>query len=225
MKPLKLLACLVTLQLTSGLTLKAADSRNFREWTDDKGRQITARLIDMPSADSVRIERQDGRVFTIPVKTFSEADQSYVRTCYSGKKSLPASAGATRTPGALAEADASTWNLLNAGGNQPASTYENTGLDTIIAEINQRFSAKGLKTSTGVDLQIRTEPLDLASQVKISGELPSMNMTAFIKQIVGINNLAVKTDASGTIVLIDLTPTEKAAPVKGSLFGVATNPN
>jgi hypothetical protein len=228
MQPFKLLACLVTLQLTSSLTLKAADVRNFREWTDDKGRQITARLLDMPTSDSVRIERQDGRVFTIPVKTFSQADQTYVKTCYAAKKNPPASAGASSDASdacALTEADASTWKLINACGDQPASMYENTGLDTIIADLNQRFAAKGVKTSTGVDLQIRTEPSDLAGQVKITGELPSMNMTAFLKRIVGINNLAVKTDTNGMVVLTDLMPPQKAKPVEASLFGVPTNPN
>lgn len=224
MKPLKLLACLVTLQFTCGLTLKAADTQSFREWTDDKGRQITARLIDTPDTDSVKIERSDGRVFTISIKTFSEADQAYVRGYYASKKtSAPASGAEAKTaagaPGSLIEPTASTWGLLNSGGSQPASMYENTGLDTIIGEINQRFTAKGVKTKTGVSLQVRTEPSDLASQVKLTGELPSMNMAAFLKQVAQINNLSVKTDSNGMVVLVDPTGKPEPKPVAASFFG------
>ena len=230
MKPFKLLACLVTLQFTSGLTLKAADMQDFREWTDNKGRQITARLIDTPDADSVRIERQDGHLFTIPVKTFSEVDQTYVKACYAGKNNKPAprnnvgGKSEPRVAGALAEADAGTWSLLNTSGSQPASLYENTGLDTIIVGLNQRFTTKGVKTNRGVFLQIRTEPSDLASRVKVTGELPSMNTAAFLKQIAVINNLTVKTDSSGMIVLVDPTPPPEAKPGVGGLFGMAMDP-
>jgi len=223
MKPLKLFACLVTLQFTSGLTLKAIEVNDFREWTDDKGRQISARLIDMPDAVSVKIERQDGRVFTIPLKTFSETDQAYAKACYAKLKRKTAPENASQD--ALAEANDSTWKLLNSTGNQPASNYQNTGLDTIITGINARFTARGVKTDTGESLQIRTEPSDLACQVKVTGDIPQMNMALFLKQIAGINQLAVKTDPSGMIVLVDTTtpaPEPKSSP--GSVFGTTTDP-
>ncbi len=223
MKPLKLFACLVTLSLTSGLTLKAIEVNDFREWTDDKGRQISARLIDMPDAVSVKIERQDGRVFTIPLKTFSETDQAYAKACYAKQKRKTAPENASQD--ALAEANDSTWKLLNSTGNQPASNYQNTGLDTIITGINARFTARGVKTATGESLQIRTEPSDLAFQVKVTGDIPQMNMALFLKQIAGINQLAVKTDPSGMIVLVDTTtpaPESKSRP--GSVFGTTTDP-
>ena len=223
MKPLKLFACLVTLQFTSSLTLKALENNDLREWTDDKGRQISARLIDMPDAVSIKIERQDGRVFIVPVKTFSEADQAYVRTCYAAKKNQAASTDKASAPNALAEVTPGTWDLLNTSGSQPASTYQNTGLDTIILLINERFAARGVKTPKGESLQIRTEPSDLASQVKVTGELPRMNMAVFHRQIATRNNLAVKTDPSGMIVLVDTTPAAQAKS-PGSFFGVPIEP-
>ena len=223
MKPLKLFACLVTLQFTSGLTLKAIEVNDFREWTDDKGRQISARLIDMPDAVSVKIERQDGRVFTIPLKTFSETDQAYAKACYAKQKRKTAPENASQD--ALAEANDSTWKLLNSTGNQPASNYQNTGLDTIITGINARFTARGVKTATGESLQIRTEPSDLAFQVKVTGDIPQMNMALFLKQIAGINQLAVKTDPSGMIVLVDTaTPAPEPKSRPGSVFGTTTDP-
>jgi hypothetical protein len=228
MKPLKLLACLVTLQFISALTLKAAEPNAFRDWTDDKGRQISARLIGMPDAASIKIERQDGRVFTIPVKTFSETDQAYIKSYYASQKGQSAapdeSPSESGSAPMLADASSSTWELLNTSGNQPASTYQNTGLDTIILVINERFNAKGMKTTKGESLQIRTEPSDLADQVKVTGDLPRMNMAAFIKQIATINKLAVKTDANGMIVLVDTTPAAKIKSSPGSFFGVPIAP-
>lgn len=227
MKPLKLLACLVTLQFIGGLTLKASEINAFRDWTDDKGRQISARLIGMPDAVSIKIERQDGRVFTIPVKTFSEADQAYIKAYSASQKGLATTADESESGSGpvLADATSTTWEILNTSGSQPASTYQNTGLDTIILVINERFNAKGMKTTKGESLQIRTEPSDLADQVKITGDLPRMNMAAFIKQIASINNLTVKTDANGMIVLVDTTaPVSKAKPSPGSFFGVPMAP-
>lgn len=188
MKPLKLLACLVTLQLAGGLTLKAADTHDFRLWTDANGRTITARLIENTGADSVKIERQDGQVFTVSLKTFSATDQAYVKSI------------AELTEG-LKPADAQLWTLLETGGDQPASTYGNTGLDLVLETINRRFAARDVKTASGQPLQIRTEPADLAARIKITGDLPRMSMVTFMKEIARTNDLVVATDHTGMIVL------------------------
>ena len=199
MKPLKLLACLVTLHLTCGLTLKAAETHDFRPWTDANGRTITARLLKTIDADSVQIERQDGHVFTVPLKTFSAADQAYVQ------------AVSALTTG-LKPADARLWTLLETGGHQPASAYSDTGLDLILETINQRFTVRDLKTASGQPLRVRTEPADLAARIKLSGELPRMSVAAFIKQIAGANNLLVASDAAGMIVLYENSAADNAAP-------------
>ncbi len=188
MKPLKLLACLVTLQLTCGLTLKAAETHDFRQWTDTNGRSITARLIETTDTNSVKIERQDGQVFTVPLKTFSVADQAYVRSL-------------ADLTACLKPADAALWALLETGGDQPASTYGNTALDIILENINRRFTAREVKMPTGQLLQIRTEPADLAARIKITGDLPRMSMVTFMKEIARTNDLIVSTDHTGMIVL------------------------
>lgn len=188
MKPLKRLACLVTLQLTCGLPLKAAETHDFRQWTDTNGRTINARLIETIDTDSVKIERQDGRVFTVPLNTFSAADQAYVQSL------------ADLTAG-LKPADDTLWALLETGGDQPASTYGNTALDLILETINRRFTARDVKMPSGQPLQIRTEPVDLAARIKITGDLPRMSMVTFMKEIARTNDLIVATDPTGMIVL------------------------
>lgn len=190
MKPLKLLACLVTLQLTCGLTLKAADTHDFREWSDANGRTMTARLLETIGADSIKIERQDGQIFTVPLKTFSAADQAYV-------KSL------SELTAGLKPADAELWALLATGGDQPASTYGNTALDLVLETINRRFVARDVKTPTGQHLQIRTEPADLAARIKITGDLPRMSMVTFMKEIARTNDLIIASDSAGMIVLAE----------------------
>ena len=200
MKPLKLLACLVTLQLTSGLTLKAADHQPFRQWTDTSGRAITARFVDAPDAQSVKIERQDGAVFTAALKLFSDIDQNYVKAVLEAK--------ATGRP-VLLDPDAATWTLLNTS-NQPAASYSKSGLDLILETANQRLTTAGTKTTAGDALQVRTEPADLAAHITLSGDMPRMGFGAFIKEIARANKLAVKTDPAGQIVLVDLAaPSEK----------------
>ena len=218
MKPYKLLACLVTLQFTSGLTLKAADQQDFRQWTDTNGRTMMARIVETPDAASVKIERQDGRFFTVPLKTFSADDQAYVKTYRARNES---GSGAADTAG-LAEPDAVTWTLLKAGGKQPASLYNKTQLDAILDGMNDRLAAKSVKTATGLPLKVRTEPSDLAARVQISGDMPGMDLAAFIKEVARVNDLVVKTDASGMVVLVDKAeaPSKQVAV---SFFGVPAN--
>lgn len=198
MKPLKRLACLVTLALISGLTLKAADTHDYRQWTDANGRTITARLLATPDADSVKIERQDGAVFTVPLKTFSTADQAYVK----------ALAAQPKLQNGLKQADSALWTLLESGGQQPASTYSNTSLDLVLESLNQRFAVREVKTRAGQPLQVRTEPSDLAGRIKLSGDMPRMSMASFMKELARTNNLLVASDSSGMVVLVDKTPSE-----------------
>lgn len=193
MKSLELLACLVTLQFLGGLTLKAASSHDFRQWTDAKGRSITARFVETSGADAVKIERQDGVVFTVSLATFSAADQAYVRSL--------------TEPGAgLKPADEKLWALLESGGDQPASSYLNTSLDLVLETINRRFSLREVKNASGEALQIRTEPADLGARIKISGDLPRMSMATFMKEIARTHDLMVATDARGMIVLANKEP-------------------
>lgn len=218
MKPLKLLACLVTLQLTCGLTLQAADQQELRQWTDINGRTITARVVDAPNTDSVKIEREDGRVFTVALKTFSAADQAFVTTWRSEQADIAAGRPVLREP------DAAAWTLLNSGGNQPASIYSNTPLDQIIEAINQRFAVKAVKTPAGQPLALRTEPSDLASRVQISGDMPRMSLQGFVQTVARINALEVKTDVSGMLVLVEKPqPASSDDKPIASFFGVPMN--
>jgi len=204
MKPLKLLACLVTLQLTCSLTLKAADTHDFRQWTDANGRTITARLVETTGPDSVKIERQDGLAFTVPLKTFSAADQAYVKALAAAKAAQPKLQPGLKLP------DAALWTLLETGGSQPASTYSNTSLDLVLENINQRFTVRDIKTSAGKPLQVRTEPSTLASRITLSGDMPRMSMGAFVKELARANNLLIASDPAGMVVLLDKTlPEEK----------------
>lgn len=203
MKPFKLLACLVTLQFTSGLTLQAADPQPFRQWTDVNGRAITARFIEAPDTQSVKIERQDGATFTAALTLFSAVDQNYVKAVLAAK--------ATGGP-VLLDPEAATWTLLNAS-NQPAATYQDTRLELILETVNQRFAALGVKTAGGQALQVRTEPEDLAERIKVTGDMPRMFFGTFIKEIARANKLTIKTDLAGGIVLADLgTPATAENP-------------
>lgn len=216
MKPLKLLACLVTLQFTCGLPLQAADPQDFRQWTDAKGRTMLARLVETPDKDSVKIERQDGRVFTVPVATFSAADQDYVKL-HRAKNTTSATPADDST---YVAASAATWTLLNSGGNQPAALYDSTPLDQILDLINQRFTMKAVKTSGGLPLALRTEPADLAARIKISGDMPRMAMASFVQEIARLNDLSVKTDPTGMIVLVDKTAPKPETETDINFFGI-----
>ncbi|HEY9249327.1 MAG TPA: hypothetical protein VIO38_09360 [Rariglobus sp.] len=229
MQPLKLLACLVTLQFTCGLTLQAADPQAFRQWTDVNGRTIMARLVAAPGPDSVKIERQDGRFFTVALKTFSTADQEYVNAYRA--ENAPAepaqvaagSEAASALDAAMKDPTPANWELLNSGGSQPASTYSNTRLEQIIEVINQRCAVKEVKTPSGRPLQIRTEPTDLASRIKISGDMPRMSTDSFVREVARVNDLKIKIDPAGMLVLVDKTQPAPKSSV--SFLGVASKPN
>lgn len=201
MKPYKLLACLVTLQFTCGLTLQAADTHDFRQWTDANGRTINARLVEAIGTESVKIERHDGLSFTVSLKAFSPADQAYVKSL----RAAPPTSKFT-LPAGLKAADPALWTLLAASGTQPETTYSNTSLDLVLETLNRRLSVDAIKSPAGQPLHVRTEPANLASRVKLSGAMPRMTLATFMKEIARANNLAVATDSKGMVVLVDKTP-------------------
>lgn len=192
MKSIKLLAGLVTLQLFGGLPLALAGTKELRVWTDLSGRQITARLVEAVVPDSVRIEREDGQAFTVPLSRFSQPDRDYVKA-----------ATAPSDPAKMAEADAEDWKRLRLAGSHPASAYADTALTDIIAEINQRLRLKKVTSEQGEVISIRTEPAELADQLKISGQMSSMDTGDFLKRIAYNYNLAIKVDSLGAMVLVD----------------------
>lgn len=198
MRPFKRLACLVTLQFIGGLALMASEPGELRQWTDPSGRTINARLVETVGADSIKIEREDGQVFTVALKLFSAEDQAYVKALVEAEKEEKAVAKS-----GFKQADAALWTLLDSAGAQPASTYSNTGLDVVLESINQRFTLREVKTPSGRPLQVRTEPSGLASRIKISGELPRMSLGAFVRELARQNSLVVATDKSGMVVLVD----------------------
>ena len=50
----------------------------YHEFTDSRGRVVQARVLRI-SGDKVTIERRDGKQFTVPISTFSQADQDFLR--------------------------------------------------------------------------------------------------------------------------------------------------
>lgn len=50
----------------------------IRTWTNLKGQKITAKFVSR-SADSVTIQREDGREFVVPLNTLSQEDYDYVK--------------------------------------------------------------------------------------------------------------------------------------------------
>lgn len=205
MKPIKLLACLVALQTVGCLHLKAFDKQDFRDWTDLQGRKISARLLELVESHSIRIERNDGAVFVVALKNFCEADRLYVSELKTGESGQAA----------LKDVDPDTWSLLKQARSQPASTYTDTPLSEIIESINRRLIEEKLLKSNGQPLQIRGEPAELAKDLKITGSLPSMSTADFLKRLTYNNNLVVKMDAAGGVVLVD-----KNAGPRAKFFGV-----
>jgi len=228
MKSFKRLACLVALQFMCGLTLQAADPQNFRQWTDTAGRTMVAKLLSVPDTTWVKIQRSDGKVFNVAVAMFSTTDQAYVKA-YRDKMTVAAPDQDAPAPVVIAadgvrlkEPEPSTWALLNSGGYQPASIYNSVHLDEIIEGINRRFVEKEIKTGLGLPFRVRTEPADLAARIQITGNMPGMTLGAFVSEVARVNDLAVKTDAEGMVVLMDKPAPASAKPV-ASLFGVAMN--
>jgi outer membrane protein assembly factor BamB len=81
--------------------------REYRVLTDSRGRVVQARVLRL-EGDQVTIERRDGKQFTIPIATFSQADQDFLRG--STGRETPAAADDNwprfRGPGGMGISDA-----------------------------------------------------------------------------------------------------------------------
>jgi outer membrane protein assembly factor BamB len=62
----------------------------YRTFTDSRGRTIQARVVRV-QGDQVTIQRRDGKQYTVPMETFSSADQVFLR------RSAPAKTAAAKT--------------------------------------------------------------------------------------------------------------------------------
>ncbi|YCM45396.1 hypothetical protein V2O64_05090 [Verrucomicrobiaceae bacterium 227] len=60
----------------SGLAIPAF-ANNFRDFTDAKGRTISAEIVTVID-ELVTIKRKDGKTFTVSSSTFSEGDQTFI---------------------------------------------------------------------------------------------------------------------------------------------------
>ncbi|MBC8872445.1 MAG: PQQ-binding-like beta-propeller repeat protein [Planctomycetes bacterium] len=83
--------CVVAVMLLSVLAQASclaqtdAAERGFRDYKDQQGRAIKARVVRVDD-DRATIEREDGKRFTVPVSIFSQADQDHIRGLASGPK-------------------------------------------------------------------------------------------------------------------------------------------
>lgn len=76
---------LSVLAQASCLAQTDAAERGFRDYKDQQGRAIKARVVRVDD-DRATIEREDGKRFTVPVSIFSQADQDHIRGLASGPK-------------------------------------------------------------------------------------------------------------------------------------------
>lgn len=94
--------------------VSAAQSRKgsgeFRQFHDAKGRAVQARVLDI-RGDEVTIERRDGRLFTVPLSRFSQADQNFLRGLAGSKAQVPANGDWPRFRGPTGMGTADTSGL------------------------------------------------------------------------------------------------------------------
>lgn len=64
--------------LLISLLLASTSLAEMHIFTDTKGRTISAKIVTV-LGDTIVIERKDGKTFTLPIVTFSEDDQMYVK--------------------------------------------------------------------------------------------------------------------------------------------------
>ena len=79
----------------------------YRAFTDSRGRVVQARVLRV-EGDQVTIERRDGKQFTVPIATFSQADRDFLGGS-AGGKTPPATDGdwpRFRGPGGMGISDA-----------------------------------------------------------------------------------------------------------------------
>lgn len=70
------LLCLMATALTPGL-IQAQQQQPLRTWTEIQGRTMEAVMLDA-TENMVRVRRQDGQVFDVPLELLSQADRDYV---------------------------------------------------------------------------------------------------------------------------------------------------
>ncbi len=92
--------CLAITALICGAFLQASCTAQshegeggYRTFTDSRGRTVQARVLQV-DGDQVTIERRDGKQFTVPITTFSTADQKFLRRPASATTDTPKTAGA-----------------------------------------------------------------------------------------------------------------------------------
>ncbi len=79
----------------------------YRALTDSRGRVVQARVLHL-DGDQVTIERRDGKQFTVPIATFSQADQDFLHGSAGGKTpSATDDWPRFRGPGGMGVSDAS----------------------------------------------------------------------------------------------------------------------
>jgi len=57
---------------------RSSGTGEYREFKDARGRTIQARVLQV-NGDEVTIQRRDGKEFTVPIASFSQADQDFLR--------------------------------------------------------------------------------------------------------------------------------------------------
>lgn len=123
---MKLRAALFSLFL---LALPASDVRGeSRDWTNTAGKTITAELLGVAN-DAATLKLDNGREYTIPLNTLSEADQAFAKTWQEEQAAIadapsPATEPIMTVPGKLLYHDpltnvASDWSI-------PCGTWEAT---------------------------------------------------------------------------------------------------
>lgn len=187
--------CLVTLLLAGGLPLMAAGE--VRTWTDNQGRAIQARLVEILPDGTVKIERADGQMFNLPVAKLSAADQAYVAAQKPAAPSVVISDDAASLR-ALAPQD---WELLaKAVSTLSPRTYDSTPAEDVLAMINKRLESSEFRLPGGEPMKIVLGPG--CEGTRITAEIRSAsNLATFLKELTKSGELAVGLDSSSRLVL------------------------
>ncbi|MCU0873830.1 MAG: hypothetical protein MUE50_15955, partial [Pirellulaceae bacterium] len=113
---LRFVRCLACAVLCLGTCLPAACSDQggsaedgYRTFTDSRGRAVQARVV-RAEGDQVTIQRRDGKRFTVPIATFSPADQESLRGLASAKAGTAKTATKKAAEAKPAGAGGRDWN-------------------------------------------------------------------------------------------------------------------
>lgn len=101
------------------LTSLAHAREDIREWTDQQGRTMQARYVEM-RGDKVYLQRDDGRYFEFPLADLSTGDQNFLQEQLADK----------------AEPETDDWTSLNISTRStPASPRTSSGVTAKSANI------------------------------------------------------------------------------------------